>query len=231
MNAEPTEQSAPAGDQQRNSRSLMERIAESPPASRPVARDATRATGAEPYLPKGGGVPGRNAPADFATLTTGLDEAATYIRLGFWSFIGLAGLILIGTLAAAGFLVASISSEAGWQRLAATGTATAIGVCVLLLLQYRPPQSFLLAGPRLAALEARRAQLRKSFEWWDRFLNETAATSEDVAKAVSSLAAATEAFVAADPRARAAAAGAAGPDAGPPSRKLLPHTFLRRSSS
>ncbi|HWO74264.1 MAG TPA: hypothetical protein VNN21_11985 [Dehalococcoidia bacterium] len=120
-----------------------------------------------------------------------LDEAHHYIRLRYYVFLGSVLLVfLLAVFGAIAFLVA-LAGDADWKKLAIIGGMETLAIAFLIFLQYRPARSFGSAATQVAKLEATRAQLNKSFEFWERFLNERQETrpltAQEVAMAVASL--------------------------------------------
>jgi hypothetical protein len=109
-------------------------------------------------------------------------------------------LFAVGIVSAA-VLVVSLLSNTGWEQQVASGAVAGAAVLFLVMLQYRPTGSFAAAGTEIFQLEALRADLEKSYDMWDVFLQQRDArqqiSANDVAIAVSSMASATRELVAA----------------------------------
>jgi len=188
-------------------RSLSERLMSAAPAS--SAQRPQPAYAPPPPLPAASPPPAEPAPSRPAesraappaprpalrlsppVLDGTLDEAHHYIRLRYYVFLG--SVLLVFLLAAIGaltFLIA-LAGGSGWKELAIIGGMETLAIAFLIFLQYRPARSFGSAAAQVAKLEATRAQLTKSFEFWERFLNERQETrpltAQEVAMAVASL--------------------------------------------
>jgi hypothetical protein len=137
------------------------------------------------------------------TLENALAEAHDYTRLRYFAFFS--AVVFVFTLAVA-FGVAmvwALASGVGWQTLAIVTASEALALAALgaflLFLQLGPPRNLGASAEELAKREAARAYLNKSYDLWERYLSNhsesRAVTAEDVALAVSSLTAASQAVL------------------------------------
>jgi hypothetical protein len=146
----------------------------------------------------------QSIPASFRsspTLNEALREARRFIRLRYFTFLVTVGILFGAGVVAAAVLVVSLLSDTGWEQQVASGAVAGAAVLLLVMLQYRPAGSFAAAGAEIFQLEALRADLEKSYDLWDVFLQQREArqqvSANDVATAVSSMASATRDLVAA----------------------------------
>jgi hypothetical protein len=111
------------------------------------------------------------------------------------------GILLAVGVVAATTLVVSVLSDSAWEQQVVSGAVAGAAVLLLVIVQYRPAGSFAAAGAEIFQLEAVRADLEKSYDLWDVFLQHREArqqiSANDVAIAVSSMASATRELVAA----------------------------------
>jgi hypothetical protein len=137
------------------------------------------------------------------TLENALAEAHDYTRLRYLAFFS--AVVFVFTLAVAFgvAMVYALASGVGWQTLAIVTASEALALVALgaflLFLQLGPPRNLGASAEELAKREAARAYLNKSYDLWERFLSNQgdsrAVTAEDVALAVSSLTAASQAVL------------------------------------
>lgn len=132
-------------------------------------------------------------------LESSLNEANNLVRLRYQVLLAsvafVFGLAIVSGIAMLGALVAN----AEWQVLAIIGALEAAAllalVAILVFLQNEPSVHSAPTSTEIAQLETARAYLNKSFEFWEKYLNERegnrSITAEDVAIAVSSLTAAS----------------------------------------
>jgi hypothetical protein len=128
-----------------------------------------------------------------------LDEVNNFIRLRYYVLLASVafafGLAIVSGIAMLGALLA----DADWQVLAITSALEAMAlialVAILVFLQNEPSIHSAPTSTEIAQLETARAYLNKSFEFWEKYLNEREVTAEDVALAVSSLTAASHSLL------------------------------------
>jgi hypothetical protein len=167
-------------------------------------------------------------------LDNALSEAKAYTRVTFGVFLASIVVVFVLAVISGAVFVARLASGAEWQELAVAGGLSFVLLLMLAVLQYRPAKGYGLAAPRAAQLEAKRAQINRSFELWERFLSDAEVartlTAADVATAVASLTSATDGIVREDP-AEAPTSVVEEPVAEHKTpRRLAPYTFLRRNS-
>jgi hypothetical protein len=137
------------------------------------------------------------------TLENALAEAHDYTRLRYFAFFSAVVFVFSLAVAFGGALIWALATSVGWQTLAIIAASEALALVALgaflLFLQLGPPGNLRPSAEELAKREAARAYLNKSYDLWERFLsnhNESrAVTAEDVALAVSSLTAASQAVL------------------------------------
>ena len=156
-------------------------------------------------------------------LSDSLHEARRYIFLRYMIFLASVAMVFVVAVVVGIILLGSLLADTDWKNLVIIGAIEALAIILLVFLQYRPPRSFGSAASQVAQLEATRTQLSKSFEFWERYLNERPedrpVTANEVALAVSSLADACNALLdtgSGTVRAQAPAKGVA-PPVPPPS--------------
>lgn len=130
-----------------------------------------------------------------AILEDALEESRRYIQVRYAVFLASVAVVFLLTVIVGIVFVGSLLGGSDWERIAISGAVATVSIILLLLLQYRPARSFGSAASQVAQLEATRAHLNKSFEFWDRYLGERRESHQlsanDVAMAVSSLTAAS----------------------------------------
>ena len=137
------------------------------------------------------------------TLENALAEAHDYTRLRYLAFFS--AVVFVFTLAVAFgvAIVYALASGVGWQTLAIVTASEVVALVALgaflLFLQLGPPRNLGASAEELAKRQAARAYLNKSYDLWERFLSNQGesrtVTAEDVALAVSSLTAASQAVL------------------------------------
>lgn len=169
-------------------------IAESPAEPAPTA--LSRVASEKPPVPSPPNI-ARSAPLPRFTapnLDGALGQARRYIQLRYLIFLSSLLVVFLLTIVVGGFFVISLLNGSDWQETGISGGVVAFLVLILLLLQYRPARSFGSAATQVARLEATRASMNKSIEFWDRFLDERqrehSLEAADIATAVTSMTAA-----------------------------------------
>ena len=139
-----------------------------------------------------------------AILEGALDEARTYIRVAYIAFLASVAVVFLAAVVSTIVFFGSLASGAEWKQLAISGGFSLVVVVLLVFLQYRPARGFGSAASQVMQLEATRTHLNKSFEFWEKFLNERGESkplaAQDVAMAVSSLTAASQGLIELDGR-------------------------------
>jgi hypothetical protein len=124
-----------------------------------------------------------------------LTEARRFIRFRYFAFLASVLVVFVFTVIVGVAFIEALLSDEEWERLGINGGVVAVSTALLVLLLYRPGGSLALAASQMAQLEATRAHLNKSYEFWERYLVERQddhqLTANDVALAVSSLTAAS----------------------------------------
>jgi hypothetical protein len=175
-----------------------------PPPATQIRPRATTASSRKKSQPSSGTAAHRkDTKVSSSTLENALAEAHDYTRLRYFAFFS--AIVFVFTLAMA-FGVAmvwALSTGVGWQTLAIVTASEALALVALgaflLFLQLGPPRNLGASAEELAKREAARAYLNKSYDLWERYLSNhsesRAVTAEDVALAVSSLTAASQAVL------------------------------------
>jgi hypothetical protein len=129
-----------------------------------------------------------------------LKDARRFIRVRYYSFLGSIVLLFVTLVVSAAVLAVSLLSDGAWEAQAGAGAIAGVALLLLIFLQYSPAAGFATAAAELAQLEALRAHLERSYDFWDAFLEDretNRVVANDVAIAVSSMTSATRELVAA----------------------------------
>jgi hypothetical protein len=198
-----------AADRRSLSRTPPTPAAVPPPATqiRPTATAASSATAApsrkKSQLSSGTGVNRKDVRVSSPTLENALAEAHDYTRLRYFAFFSAVVFVFALAVAFGVAMVWALATGVGWQTLAIVTASEALALVALgaflLFLQLGPPRNLGTSAEELAKREAARAYLNKSYDLWERFLSNHSesrtVTAEDVALAVSSLTAASQAVL------------------------------------
>lgn len=101
-----------------------------------------------------------------------LRHAHRYVRARYAAFLASSAAALLLTVFFGGLLIGSLLGIFDWERGAIAGSAAAVSVILLVLLQSGPATSLGSASLHLARVEVSRAELNQSFALWDRYWDE-----------------------------------------------------------